>query len=423
MPPRKKTRRARFTPRTPSAGRLASLLDRDPDDVEGEGDWDADGDDEWEDLDHLEKLLDDLEASRRSSRSRAVRVDLRRGEPGPLARAWIERAGECGAGELRRRHGEEALQRGALVGLFVQRGRIQAEVAGSRRYRVAVDFLPPPFSLTAAVMARVDEIRATTATAEGQREATQNAVLSAGPSIFPSPVQMASSCTCPEGQNCKHVVAAVHGFGAALDREPELLFALWGLAEPGPRRPQVLVVAPLPPDRPLLAGDLGALFGIDLAESSGEADAAAGDVPGAGAAASEPPVTAGPVPVASEPIAAPARSTRRGRTRVSAQATAPAIELATPPEAAPAAVHGAGGAAPEPATTLSPAAVSPLLPARRVPPCEQPEASREYLQVLGLSNRQINAWVREGVLGRTDRKDVFLRTPEANRRIVEFLAV
>ena len=44
------------------------------------------------------------------------------------------------------------------------------------------------------------------------------------------------------------------------------------------------------------------------------------------------------------------------------------------------------------------------------------------LQVLGLQSRTIDAWLREGVLGRTDRRDVYLRTPEANRRISRYLA-
>lgn len=57
-----------------------------------------------------------------------------------------------------------------------------------------------------------------------------------------------------------------------------------------------------------------------------------------------------------------------------------------------------------------------------VPPSERTEVGREYLRVLGLSCRTIDAWLREGVLGRTDRPEVYQRTPEANRRIARRLA-
>jgi hypothetical protein len=57
-----------------------------------------------------------------------------------------------------------------------------------------------------------------------------------------------------------------------------------------------------------------------------------------------------------------------------------------------------------------------------IPPSEQKEVRREHLQVLGLQSRTIDAWRREGVLGRTDRPGVYVRTPEANRRISRYLA-
>lgn len=56
------------------------------------------------------------------------------------------------------------------------------------------------------------------------------------------------------------------------------------------------------------------------------------------------------------------------------------------------------------------------------PPSEQKEVRREHLRVLGLPARTIDVWVREGVLGRTERGDVYVRTPEANRRIAAHLA-
>ena len=56
------------------------------------------------------------------------------------------------------------------------------------------------------------------------------------------------------------------------------------------------------------------------------------------------------------------------------------------------------------------------------PPSEQKEVRREHLRVLGLQARTIDAWVRDGVLDRTEHSEVYVRTPEANRRIAARLA-
>lgn len=47
---------------------------------------------------------------------------------------------------------------------------------------------------------------------------------------------------------------------------------------------------------------------------------------------------------------------------------------------------------------------------------------REYLKVLGLPARTIDAWLRSGVLERTSQRDVYERTAEADARIAAFLA-
>lgn len=57
-----------------------------------------------------------------------------------------------------------------------------------------------------------------------------------------------------------------------------------------------------------------------------------------------------------------------------------------------------------------------------VPPAARKEVEREHLRVLGLPARTIDAWLREGVLLRTEQQDVYVRTDEANRRICERLA-
>jgi uncharacterized Zn finger protein len=45
--------------------------------------------------------------------------------------------------------------------------------------------------------------------------------------LFPSPAEIAFTCTCPDWASmCKHVAAVLYGIGARLDEQPDLLFAL-----------------------------------------------------------------------------------------------------------------------------------------------------------------------------------------------------
>jgi hypothetical protein len=70
---------------------------------------------------------------------------------------------------------------------------------------------------------------------------------------------------------------------------------------------------------------------------------------------------------------------------------------------------------------LGPAGPPAPAPAAAPRPSEQREVGREYLRVLGIPARVIAAWIREGVLQATDRRDVYVRTDEANRRIAGYL--
>ena len=48
-----------------------------------------------------------------------------------------------------------------------------------------------------------------------------------GTGLFPSPKEIAFSCSCPDSAAmCKHVAATLYGIGVRLDVEPELLFGL-----------------------------------------------------------------------------------------------------------------------------------------------------------------------------------------------------
>ena len=407
MPAPSKPRRGRFTPR---AARRTGASD----------DLDWGDDDDFGDLDEMEALLDSLASARKVQRARAVELSRRVGPRGPLARAWLARVELCGVTPLRGQRGADLARAGAVPRVHVQNGRLQAEVHVDRPYRVAVDFLPPPLPLTGAVMNHLADARAAAPSPEHLRHALRDAILAVDPAIFPSPAQMATSCTCGDSKRCEHVVAAVHALADALDDDPDLLLALWGLSEPELRpAAQALVIAPLAPDRHLLDGDLGAIFGIRLEGS-------------------EPPSPADPTATAPAPLSAPAPAAARASAPAATPAPAPAPILSvapavpssppiapspaptrTPP--APRASRRGRAASPPPAPPPPPAP-EPAAPAPDLPPSARPELDRAYLKLLGFSKKKIDTWIREGVLRPTDRPDVFERTPEANRRIAELLA-
>ncbi len=94
------------------------------------------------------------------------------------------------------------------------------------------------------------------------------------------------------------------------------------------------------------------------------------------------------------------------------------IDLVTPAELQ-LPVRAAVVREPEPSLEPEPEPAPEVAPE---PPSEQAEVRRDHLRVLGVRAKTIDAWLREGVLRTTDRRDVYLRTPEANRRISELLA-
>lgn len=346
MARRKTTSRRSWTPRF--GDELDGFADLDEFDLDSE-------------LGELDELLGDpldqvVMAIARPARPVRASVDELRSQP--LTRLWCNRADDCGAGGSRRERGVDYLVHGAVHDLQVGPRRLAASVQGTRRYRVDVAITLPRQAEMQATLARVQQARL--APEPERRLAIERAILAGSAAQFPSSTQIHGECSCPDGTQCKHIVAAVYAFGVLLAREPELLLTLWDLDTEVPQAVAAFVVPPLAADRMPLPDDL-AIFGIDLVDPI------------------EPAVTT-PQPTPPPPPAPP------------------------PPVAA---------ATPEPA---------PAAPTPDTPPSQQAEVRRDYLRFIGIPTRTIDTWLRTGVLRRTDRAGVYERTPEASREIAEFLA-
>jgi len=100
--------------------------------------------------------------------------------------------------------------------------------------------------------------------------------------LFPSPDEIKLACSCPDWASmCKHVAAVLYGIGARLDEKPELLFRLRNvdekelIAAAGKNLP--LVRKGPAAARVLDAGDIEALFGLEMAKGAAAAATVAAD--------------------------------------------------------------------------------------------------------------------------------------------------
>jgi uncharacterized Zn finger protein len=98
-----------------------------------------------------------------------------------------------------------------------------------------------------------------------------------GNGLFPSPKEIAFSCSCPDWASmCKHVAATLYGIGARLDHEPELFFKLRNAEVKDlvteavqDRTRKLLQKAKKTTGRVIAEADVAGVFGIDMEDPAG----------------------------------------------------------------------------------------------------------------------------------------------------------
>ena len=161
-----------------------------------------------------------------------------------------------------------------MIDLKIARGEIAAMVSGSEIYRVKITI----------VAARQDKWKALCAECAGSidslvellqgkfSKSVMEKVCSPQTGLFPSPKEIKLSCSCPDwAVMCKHVAAVLYGVGARLDTAPEMLFGLRGVDHN-----ELVTKASegLPLSRKASSSkrvmsasdDLGAIFGLEMAD-------------------------------------------------------------------------------------------------------------------------------------------------------------
>jgi uncharacterized Zn finger protein len=197
--------------------------------------------------------------------------------------------------------GRSYIHNGSVIDLQIGKGEVSAWVSGSELYQIKIVIAPVLTrrwrSICADCAGSIDSV---IELLQGQlAKGVMDRVCREGDGLFPSPKEITLSCSCPDWADmCKHVAAALYGVGARLDEQPQMLFVLRGVDEN-----ELLAGAgqnlALTKERPaaakvLDADDVGALFGIDMAETpSPSAETPRSEIrSGRTAARSKAPVTA-----------------------------------------------------------------------------------------------------------------------------------
>jgi uncharacterized Zn finger protein len=144
-------------------------------------------------------------------------------------KAWCQQLEAHSDFASRLPRGRTYVRNGSVLDLQIEKGRVEAHVAGSELYSVTIALSrlagPRWQQIIAACAGRIGSL---IGLLRGELSSDVLSVLTdvkAG--LFPAPSEITLDCSCPDGAYmCKHVAAVLYGVGARLDRTPELFFVL-----------------------------------------------------------------------------------------------------------------------------------------------------------------------------------------------------
>ena len=182
------------------------------------------------------------EAGRRAQAARELAALLKKGhQTSPVlidgrkiattfwGKAWCDNLERYSDFENRLPRGRSYVRNGSVVDLQFTAGRIAALVSGSALYTVTVTVAPLPRTRWSAVCKDCSgAIDSLVELLHGRfSEGVMTRLCEKKIGLFPSPTEIAFTCSCPDWASmCKHVAAVLYGIGARLDHQPELLFTL-----------------------------------------------------------------------------------------------------------------------------------------------------------------------------------------------------
>jgi uncharacterized Zn finger protein len=190
-------------------------------------------------------------------------------------KAWCENLESYSDFENRLPRGRTYARNGSVVHLEIQPGRISAHVSGSELYSVEITISSLPDLHWKCVKGKcAGQIGSLVELLQGRlSKSVMDVVTQRGEGLFPKPAEIKMKCSCPDWAGmCKHVAAVMYGVGTRLDDKPELLFLLRrvdhleliaGIVDSTP----VASAGRSRGKKTIAVGDLGDVFGIEMAET------------------------------------------------------------------------------------------------------------------------------------------------------------
>ena len=186
-------------------------------------------------------------------------------------KAWCENLERYSDFANRLPRGRTYVRNGSVIDLQIAPGKIQALVSGSEIYEVEVKVTPVAKArwnsictdCAGGIDSLVELLQGKFSKGVMERICRQNA------GLFPSPKEIALSCSCPDWASmCKHVAAVLYGIGARFDAQPELLFRLHNVdhAELISKAGAGLPLSKTAPaaGKILKSDDLSGIFGVEI---------------------------------------------------------------------------------------------------------------------------------------------------------------
>ena len=194
-------------------------------------------------------------------------------------KAWCQQLERHSDFASRLPRGRTYVRNGSVLDLHIEKGKVEAYVAGSELYtvRIGLKQLSAP-RWQQIITACAGRIGSLIGLLRGELSSEVLTVLThERDGLFPAPREIDLSCSCPDGAYmCKHVAAVLYGVGARLDQSPELFFVLRQVDQAellaGAHAADVLATAGATSGgtagkKRIASSALSALFGIELDDS------------------------------------------------------------------------------------------------------------------------------------------------------------
>src|SRR6476646_1281293 len=149
-------------------------------------------------------------------------------------KAWCDNLESYRDYENRLPRGRTYVRNGSVVDLQIAPLQVKAMVSGSSIYVVTVSIKAVPKAMwqslcrdcAGGIDSLVELLQGRFSGAVMERLCRQDH------GLFPKPMDIRFSCSCPDSASmCKHVAAVLYGVGSRLDEKPELLFRLRSVDE------------------------------------------------------------------------------------------------------------------------------------------------------------------------------------------------